>query len=54
MAIITCYNCGKQISDKTKQCIHCGAPVVANNVEKEELPMEAVSIPDEPLPIQEK
>lgn len=25
MALITCPNCGEQISDKAKTCIHCGA-----------------------------
>ena len=25
MALIVCNNCGKKISDTTKQCIHCGA-----------------------------
>lgn len=24
MALIKCKNCGKEISDKSKQCIHCG------------------------------
>ncbi len=24
MAIITCYNCGKRISDKAELCPHCG------------------------------
>ena len=27
MALITCKNCGKNISDTTEKCIHCGAPV---------------------------
>ena len=26
MALITCKNCGKNISDTTEHCIHCGAP----------------------------
>lgn len=26
MALITCRNCGKNISDTTDHCIHCGAP----------------------------
>ena len=25
MAMITCPNCGEQISDKAKSCVHCGA-----------------------------
>lgn len=27
MALIKCKECGKEISDKTKTCIHCGCPV---------------------------
>lgn len=28
MALIKCKNCGKQISDKAKQCIHCGTSIL--------------------------
>lgn len=27
MALIKCSECGKEISDKAKQCIHCGCPI---------------------------
>lgn len=27
MAIIKCPECGKEISEKTKNCIHCGCPI---------------------------
>ena len=27
MALIKCPECGKEISDKSKQCIHCGYPL---------------------------
>lgn len=27
MAIIKCPECGKEISDKAKSCIHCGYPI---------------------------
>ena len=27
MALIKCPECGKEISDKSKQCIHCGFPL---------------------------
>ena len=27
MALITCYECGKEISDKAQSCPNCGAPV---------------------------
>ena len=31
MALITCPECGKEISNKSKQCIHCGYPLEDNN-----------------------
>lgn len=27
MSLIKCENCGKEISDKAKECIHCGTPI---------------------------
>lgn len=33
MALITCPECGKEISDKSIQCIHCGFPLAT--IEKE-------------------
>ena len=33
MALIKCPECGKEISDKSKSCIHCGYPL--DNLEKE-------------------
>ena len=27
MALIKCSECGKNVSDKAKVCIHCGAPI---------------------------
>ena len=27
MALISCYECGKQISDQAKACPNCGAPI---------------------------
>ena len=32
MALINCPECGKQISDKAAQCIHCGAPIVKPSI----------------------
>lgn len=29
MALITCPDCGAQVSDRAKNCIHCGAPLIA-------------------------
>lgn len=31
MALIKCPECGKEISDKSKQCIHCGYPLEEPN-----------------------
>lgn len=31
MAIIKCSECGKEISDKAKKCIHCGYKIKRNN-----------------------
>ena len=31
MALIKCPECGKEISDKSKQCIHCGYPLEESN-----------------------
>lgn len=28
MALITCPECGKQISDKSEHCVHCGFPLI--------------------------
>ena len=27
MAFVKCPECGKEISDKATQCIHCGCPI---------------------------
>ena len=32
MALINCPECGKEISDKSKQCIHCGYPLKQKNI----------------------
>lgn len=29
MALITCPHCGKQISDKSSVCVHCGGRIGA-------------------------
>ena len=29
MALINCPECGKEISDKAKNCIHCGYPLAS-------------------------
>lgn len=30
MALIKCPECGKEISDKAKQCVHCGYDIISN------------------------
>ena len=34
MALITCSECGQQISDKADHCIHCGNPITKNDTGK--------------------
>ncbi len=34
MALIKCSECGNEISDKATSCIHCGCPVITENVNK--------------------
>jgi len=31
MALIVCENCGREISDTSKKCVHCGAVVKKSN-----------------------
>ena len=31
MALIKCIECGKEISDKSPKCIHCGASILKDN-----------------------
>ena len=35
MTLIKCGECGKEFSDKTKTCIHCGCPNIINKQKKE-------------------
>lgn len=37
MALIMCPECGQEISDKAKKCIHCGKVFVEDNIIEEEL-----------------
>lgn len=34
MSLIKCTECGKEISDKSNQCIHCGYPLIIKNEQK--------------------
>ena len=40
MALIICPECGKEISDKAKCCIHCGYPLEEETQKQPELPEE--------------
>lgn len=37
MSLIKCPECGKEISDKSKYCIHCGYPISKIELNKEEI-----------------
>ncbi len=39
MALIKCPDCGKKVSDRAVQCIHCGCPLddITNNEENSEM-----------------
>jgi len=37
MALIKCKNCGKEISDKSKQCIHCGKELTSSTTDNLEI-----------------
>ena len=52
MALIECYECEKEISDKAPACPHCGAPKEEQPPEIEEAEiLESVAVVDEPEPI---
>lgn len=38
MAIITCPECGQQVSNKAKKCVHCGTPLTIDNKIKVKIP----------------
>jgi hypothetical protein len=52
MALIKCYECEKEISDKAPACPHCGAPKEEQppQIEEAEI-LESVAAEDEPEPI---
>lgn len=35
MALICCPECGREISSKSKQCVHCGYPIDEENQQKD-------------------
>ena len=52
MALINCPECGKEISDKAKNCIHCGYPLDSIDSEKEpDVTENAAENPDKTIHI---
>ena len=47
MALITCPECGKQISDKAPHCVHCGAPMASQSSTVHQRPSQ-------PMPMQQR
>jgi hypothetical protein len=55
MALIKCYECEKEISDKAPACPHCGAPKEEQPSQVEEVEiLESVTVEDEPAPTIQK
>ena len=46
MALIKCPECGKEISDKSNACIHCGCPIQIQKTESKLL-IKALKHPNE-------
>ena len=46
MALITCPECGAQVSDKAAACPHCGYPIAANNPQEQ----YAFCVKSQPIP----
>ena len=53
MALISCVECGKEISDRAKACPHCGVPLTddaaiepTSEVEEEEVEAEPIYCPN--------
>ena len=52
MALIHCPECGKEVSDQTPACIHCGYPLRdhQNLQEEKQGPQETPYPPEETIP----
>lgn len=48
MALITCPECGKEISDKATTCPNCGMPLVAETSEEAPTTVSKENIPVTP------
>lgn len=44
MALVKCRECGKEISDTAKKCVHCGAPLKDGDFSKELKALKRVAI----------
>ncbi|MBU5311916.1 zinc ribbon domain-containing protein [Tissierella carlieri] len=44
MALISCPECTKEISDKVKACPHCGYPLVEDNIETQKVELTSVNV----------
>ena len=58
MAMITCPNCGEQVSDKAKKCVHCGTILIQEEKKKcaecgAELEEESTECPNCGCPVDE-
>lgn len=58
MAMITCPNCGEQVSDKAKKCVHCGTVLIQEEKKRcaecgAELEEEAIECPNCGCPVEE-
>jgi uncharacterized membrane protein YvbJ len=54
VALISCGECGSQISDKSVACVKCGAPVADLHVLKRETSLDEKSITSPPPDLQKK
>ncbi|MDD3645769.1 MAG: zinc-ribbon domain-containing protein [Bacteroidales bacterium] len=53
MALINCFECGKEVSDKALSCPHCGVPfekvsVATENISQISSNLEELKFPDLP------
>lgn len=44
MAMMECPNCGEQVSDKAKKCVHCGAVLRVSSEKKFEYHFQTPSL----------
>ena len=44
MALISCPECGKEISNQSDKCVHCGYPLHTNNIEQNNTVAEKIEV----------